>query len=116
MVLNPNADLFEIIGFNGAVESVLNNVISYVHANIFAEDLTRLFRLVKIHIKHPEFTPDPSLVALVKALSLVSIATFKAFIDNGGLPQIGTRLDELFSKYDTYLVLQWFCTLLLLLV
>ncbi len=111
VMLSPTATKYLIQGTKEAIVSLRNRIISPVNSEaIFFDDLIQLFRLGKMRLKHPNFTMDKMLTDLIEIDNGKYIdILFNNFIFHPQnrsenlthLRQIGTKLDELFSRFNT---------------
>jgi tRNA nucleotidyltransferase/poly(A) polymerase len=97
---------FEIKGFDHAIHSINQKRISFVHDpkrssadTIFTEDPLRTFRLIKILLQYPDFSPDSHLQHTLKTTSFKKLfADFMAVDLNQS--RIGTNLEILFKRFN----------------
>ncbi len=115
LILSHEFKTFIIKGFNGAISSVNHKLISAVDPDCLFKndiDLLRIFRLVKIKLKFPNFSYDDELLSVLDKTNFTQL--FDDFLSKPGAPdsllenpenirhlrQINTKLNELFSKLD----------------
>ncbi len=116
MKLVKNASKFIIEGSPSVIYSLRNKIISPVNPQtIFIGDFTQLFRYAKTKLKHPKYTPDAMLHDLINSnYGAYVVNLFRHVIFNANdraqnithLTKIGMKLDELFSRFDTYRIIE----------